>query len=129
MSESTDLQARNWGIFCHLSALAIWVGVPFGNILIPLLIWLIKKDEIPAVNNEGKESLNFQISISIYAVALFVLAIAAMFINIDETEFPWFPVSLLVAVGICQIVLVIVAALKVSRGESFKYPLTIRFIQ
>ena len=129
MSESNDLQARNWALFCHLAALSIWVGVPFGNILIPLLIWLIKRDEVPLVNQEGKESLNFQISISIYVVAVTVVGIIAFLMNLDEPRFLWLVVLLLVAVGISQIVLVAIAALKVSSGKSYKYPLTIRFIQ
>ncbi len=128
MSESSELQARNWGIFCHLSALALWVGVPFGNIVIPLLIWLIKKDEMPLVNAEGKESLNFQISISIYALIISIVGIATIFIEY-ESEFLWPFALLLFVLALSQIVLVIIAAVKVSRGTPFKYPLTMRFIK
>lgn len=57
---------NQWGMYCHLAALAGVIFVAVGNILGPLIIWLMKKDEFPFVNSEGKESLNFQISITIY---------------------------------------------------------------
>ncbi len=129
MSESNNLQARNWAIFCHLSALVVWVGVPFGNILIPLLIWLIKKDEIPLVNQEGKESLNFQISVSIYALAITAIGVAAFLARMPETTSLWLMALVLIALAVTQIVLVIIAAFKASSGERFMYPLAIRFIK
>jgi hypothetical protein len=61
---------RNWAMGCHLAALALYIGIPFGNIFGPLIIWLIKKDEIPLVDEQGKESLNFQISLILYGVAI-----------------------------------------------------------
>ncbi len=108
-------QENNWGMFCHLAALAGFV-VPFGNIIGPLVIWLIKKDESEFVNDQGKESLNFQISITIYAIvaALLMLVIIGIF--------------LLVAVGILSMVFIILAAIKANNGEKYRYPLTIRFI-
>ena len=54
-------------MLCHLSSLAGSV-IPFGNIVGPLVVWLIKKDEYAFVDDQGKESLNFQISITIYTV-------------------------------------------------------------
>ena len=64
---------RNWAMGCHLAALALYIGIPFGNIFGPLIIWLIKKDEIPLVDEQGKESLNFQISLILYGVAMVIL--------------------------------------------------------
>jgi len=58
--------SRNWAMGCHLAVLAVYMGIPFGNILGPLIIWLVKKDEFPLVDEQGKESLNFQISMLIY---------------------------------------------------------------
>ena len=108
-------QENDWGMFCHLAALAGFV-VPFGNIIGPLVIWLIKKDESEFVNDQGKESLNFQISITIYAIvsALLMLVVIGIF--------------LLVAVGILSMVFIILAAIKANNGEKYRYPLTIRFI-
>ncbi|MFQ5605955.1 MAG: DUF4870 domain-containing protein [bacterium] len=109
-------EARTWAMFCHLSALSCWIGVPFGNIVGPLIIWLIKKDEMPFVDEQGKESLNFQISMTIYVIGAVILSI--MLIGIP----------LLIGLGIAHIVLVIVAAVKISDGDDYKYPFTIRFI-
>jgi len=62
---------RTFGMLCHLTALAGFV-FPLGNIIGPLIVWAIKKDQYPWVDQHGKESLNFQISMTIY---LFISAI------------------------------------------------------
>ncbi len=104
-------------MLCHLSALSLYIGIPFGNILGPLIIWLIKKDEMPYVDEQGKESLNFQLSLMIYAL------IASLLI------FVFIGVVILAILGIMQVVLVIVAAIKVNNNEVYRYPLTIRFLK
>jgi hypothetical protein len=106
---------RTWDVLCHVSALAGFV-VPFGNILGPLIVWLIKKNEIPSVDAHGKESLNFQISVLIY------LAVSAVLVLVLVGVF------LMMAIAIAAIVLVVIAAIKASNGEFYRYPLTIRFI-
>ncbi len=91
--------------------------IPFGNIIGPLVVWLIKRAEIPAVDAHGKEALNFQISVAIYAIVCLLL----MFVVIG--------IFLLMALGIAALILVIIAAIKASSGELYRYPLTIRFIK
>lgn len=115
MAKMDELQERNWGMFCHLAALAGFV-IPLGNIIGPLVVWLLKKDESAFVDRHGKESLNFQISVSIYALfaAILVLVILGIF--------------LLIALGILTLILIIVAAIKANSGEDFQYPLSIRFL-
>jgi uncharacterized Tic20 family protein len=110
-------QERTWGLFCHLSAFALFIFPAFGNVLGPLIIWLIKKDESPYVDKQGKESLNFQISFSIYAFISGILAIIVI------------GFFLLLALGVAWVVLIIVATLKASNREEFAYPLSIRFIR
>lgn len=112
-----DKQARNWGMLCHLTALAAFLGIPFGHLLGPLVVWLIKKNEYPFVDEQGKESLNFQISVTIYSLPLFIL----IFVLVG--------IPLLIALFVVDVILVIVAAVKASNGESYRYPLTIRFIK
>src|SRR5699024_9637063 len=71
--------ARNWAMWCHLSALSGLV-VPFGNVLAPLILWQMKRNEMPSVEEHGKESLNFQLSALIYLLAGGVIAgIGALF--------------------------------------------------
>ncbi|MCI0537462.1 MAG: DUF4870 domain-containing protein [Verrucomicrobiales bacterium] len=116
MNESPQKPDRTWDILCHLLALA-GIVVPFGgNILGPLVVWLVKKDQVPSVDAHGKESMNFQISMTIYAAiaALSILAVIG--------------VALLPAVLITDLVLVIIASVKASNGEFYRYPLTIRFL-
>ncbi|HZW54505.1 MAG TPA: zinc ribbon domain-containing protein [Candidatus Elarobacter sp.] len=109
-------EIRNWAMGAHLSALA-GLFIPFGNIAGPLVVWLVKREQSPLVDREGKESLNFQISCTIYAVISALL----IFVLIG------FP--LLIAVGVFNVVFAIVAAVKVSNGQPFRYPLTIRFLR
>ena len=63
---------RNLAMFCHLAALAGYL-MPFGNILGPLIIWLVKREESPIVDDQGKESLNFQITWTIFFCITVVL--------------------------------------------------------
>ena len=104
-------------MLCHLTALALYIGIPFGNIIGPLIVWLIKKDEIPFVNEQGKAALNFQISMSIYVIVAGLLMFA----------FIGFPIF--IALLILNLIFIIMASVKASRGESQKYPLTIQFVK
>ena len=116
MNGITPPQDRTWAILCHLTALSLFVGIPFGNVIGPLVIWLLKKHESAAVDAHGKESLNFQISMSIYTL----LAGLSLFVLIG--------IVLLPLVLIFNLVLIIIASIKASNGEFYRYPLTIRLI-
>lgn len=112
----TDKQ-RIWAMFCHLSSLIMLIGIPLGHIWGPLIIWLMKRKEMPLVDDAGRQSLNFQISMTLYTMISFILCFVFVgFLLI-------FPILLF------NIVLVIYASIKVSNGEEFKYPFTIRFIK
>lgn len=116
MAKMEETQERTWGMFCHLAALSGFI-IPFGNIIGPLIIWLVKKDESSFVDEQGKESLNFQISVTIYCIVAAILVVVII------------GIFLLIGIGILILVLVIVAAIKANNGESFEYPLTIRFVR
>lgn len=110
-------EEQNWAMLCHLSALAGFL-IPFGNIVGPLVVWLIKRAEMPMVDRNGKEAVNFQITVSI-AIAV---CIPLMFVLIG--------IPLLFVVGIGALILTIMAAVKVSNGNfDYQYPLTIRLIK
>jgi uncharacterized Tic20 family protein len=114
--DMVDKETRNWAMLAHLSSLLGYVGVPLATVLGPLIVWLMKKDQHPFIDEHGKESLNFQLSMLIY---LIVSGLSA-FICIGFVLFP--------VVYIAGIVFVIIAAIKSSNGESYRYPLTIRFV-
>ncbi len=108
---------QNWAMACHLSALAGFL-IPFGNIAGPLIVWLIKRAEMPLVDIHGKEALNFQITVSI-AVAV---CVALMFVLVGFV--------LIFIVGLGALVLTIMAAVKVSNGDfEYRYPFTLRLLK
>jgi|SRR5688500_15402842 uncharacterized Tic20 family protein len=112
---------KQWAMVAHLSALA---GLVIGlNFLGPLIIYLIKKDEDPYVREQAAEALNFNLSVLIYAVVAGVVTVVLVFVLIGVLLIPLFAVAV---VG--WIVLVVVAAIKASNGEPYRYPLTIRFV-
>ena len=112
-----EKDSRMWGMFCHLAAFVGLLGVPLGCILGPLVVWLIKKEDYPFVDQQGKESINFQISMTIYMFVSAVLIIVII------------GFLLLAALIILDVVMVILAAIKANEGKSFRYPLTIRFLK
>ena len=116
-------QARTWNMLCHLSALAGFV-IPFGNILGPLLVWQIKKNEFPSVNAHGKAALNFQITLTIVVfVGMFAAAILS-FIHIGFLLFP-----LVMLLGLAGLILAIIAGIKANNGEDYKYPYSFELVK
>ena len=118
-SEELSKDVRMWAMFCHLAGLAGFViPVIISGIIAPLIIWQIKKDDHAFVDENGKEAVNFQISIGIYAL------VSALLI-------PVFCIGafLLMAVGIFNLVFLLIAAIKANNGEHYRYPLCIRFIK
>lgn len=107
---------KNMGIIVHVASFAGYL-IPFGSILGPLIVWLMKRDEIPFVDECGRNCLNFKISMFIWVMVSFVL----MFIGIGFL--------LLGILAIVDIVLTIIAAMKASEGVCYKYPLSITFIK
>jgi|SRR6516225_9705614 uncharacterized Tic20 family protein len=120
-------EEKQWALFAHLSALAgamltgLWFG--FGCFLGPLIIWLIKKDTMPFVNDQGKEALNFNITLAIVCIALLVLTVMTLGIGILLA----FPIGVVVGVG--WLVLTVIAAIKASEGVAYRYPFALRLIK
>jgi len=107
---------RNWAMLCHLSAL-LAMPFGFGHLVGPLIVWLLKRDDHPFIDDQGKESLNFQISMTIYAVVAAVLICALV------------GIALVPVVFVANIVFIVIASVRSSRGEWYRYPLTIRLIR
>lgn len=111
-----DADDKTSAMLCHLLSLIQFAGMPLGGIIGPLIIWLAKRED-PFVDANGKESLNFQISMLIYAF----ISLLTIFIVIGFVLFP--------LVLITNLVFSIVAGLRANDGEVYRYPLTIRFIK
>lgn len=104
------------GILCHLLAFSGYL-IPFGNIFGPLVLWLLKRADDPFVDACGKEALNFQISMTVYAV----ISGLSIIIGIGFLLLP--------VIMILNIVYTVIASIKASEGQSYRYPLTFRLIQ
>ncbi len=111
---------RNWAVCAHLASVAGWVGIPMGHLLAPLIVWLIKKDESEFVRAQSIESLNFQLSMTIYALAAGFLAFTIIGLVVAIPAF--------IAIVIGDIIYTILGALKAREGESYRYPFTIRLV-
>ena len=106
--------ARTWAMLCHLTALTGLLGNIVGFVIGPLVCWLVKKDVYPFVDDQGKEALNFQITMFLIALVCVATCVGAF-----------------LAWGVClvDIVFTIIAALKANEGVAYRYPFAIRFIK
>jgi hypothetical protein len=123
-SPNPEGQARTWNMLCHLSTLLGFVGIPFGTLLGPLLVWQLKKNEFPSVDVHGKAALNFQITVFI---AVFVSAAVAFVLSFFCIGLLLFPLVILIA--LCGLVFPIIAGIKANDGKDYKYPCTIEFLK
>jgi uncharacterized protein len=117
VTPTTTTDERNWAVIAHLSALAGLVTAGIGSVIGPLVVWLIKKDAMPFVNDQGREALNFQITMLICGAISGALILAAI------------GIPLLLAVYIFDLVCIVIAAVKASEGVAYRYPLNFRFIK
>ncbi|HEX8311658.1 MAG TPA: DUF4870 domain-containing protein [Chthoniobacteraceae bacterium] len=108
---------RLWGMLAHLTALSGLIGLPFGNIIGPLVIWLIKRNEMPFVEDQGKESLNFQITMTIVGIVCAFL----IFVLIG--------IPLLIILWMVTFILTIIGSIKANDGVPYRYPMTWRLIK
>ncbi|MAC98350.1 MULTISPECIES: DUF4870 domain-containing protein [Pseudomonas] len=109
-------EARQWALIAHVSALLGCV-LPFGNLIGPLIVWQLKKDMDPFVDDQGKEALNFQITVTLMLVVCVLLMLVLIGILLA-----W-------VVGIAALVLVIIAAIKSNEGTAYRYPFCWRLIK
>jgi uncharacterized Tic20 family protein len=109
------ISERGWNVLCHLSALA---GViPGGNIIGPLMVWLHKKDDAVMHDDQGRESLNFQISMTIVMIFAYFLRVI------------WIGKPLMIALVLVDLYWVVYASVQVYRGVQYRYPVNFRLIR
>ncbi|QLE57366.1 DUF4870 domain-containing protein [Nostoc sp. TCL26-01] len=148
-------QMRIWAMLCHFSALLAWLilfavvlsGIPLFlplNILAPLLIWKLRKFKYPWVDFQGRESLNFQISLTFYIVVVIVISLLLVLAScsvavttngeinqvsevLDSLILIW--MSFTIGLVLLQLFLVTFAATKAYNGEHYRYPFTMRFLR
>lgn len=115
--EALPREARKWAMICHIIALVGLLGNGIGFLLGPLIVWLLKKEDHPFIDEQGKESVNFQITMII--IALVSLLLSLLLIGF----------VLLFAVGLVMVIFPIIGAIKTNEGEHYRYPFCIRFIK
>jgi hypothetical protein len=120
---SAESQARTWNMLCHLSALAGFI-IPFGNMLGPLLVWQIKKNEIRSTNIHGKAALNFQITVTLAALVGMAVAVVLSFFCIGFLLIP-----IVILIGLAGLVFAIIAGIKANNGEDYKYPFSLELVK
>ena len=111
-----DKDELMWSTFAHLGFVAGMV-IPFGNVIAPLVIWLVFKDRSSYIDYHGKEALNFQITVTFAMIASGILILLLI------------GIFLLIAVVLLALVFSIMGAIKANNGEYYEYPFTIRFIR
>ena len=110
-------EARQWAMLCHYAAF-FWVLAPMiGNVIGPLVVWQLKKDTDPFVDDQGREALNFQIT---YSIAMMLCGLLAWVLI-------GFPLMALVCV--VALVLTIIAGIRANEGQTYRYPLCWRLIK
>ncbi|SFA72753.1 hypothetical protein SAMN05660845_0252 [Flavobacterium swingsii] len=149
----TSNKEKNYASFIHLSALTKYF-IPFGNYILPIVLWGSKKDSSEFINHNGKQVLNFQLSMLLYSILLLIVSIPTLLFSIfnnvsfNEIENGNFLIEklstgnitgivtiALIAIGlfcfmkIAEFFLIIYGAMKTNEGEYFKYPLTINFLK
>ena len=141
---------KNTSFLTHLSAF-LGYFFPFGSIVGPLIMWTANKDKSPFMEENGRQAVNFNLSYTLYLFVLgmfmFPFAFGSFFSFVrhmdDFDHFNRFPfdfefhnlfgffsiASIITAIMVIKFILIIVAAIKASRGETYNYPFTIKFIK
>ena len=118
---------RQWAMFAHLSALIGGLLTSpaggWGCFIGPLVIWLIKKETMPFVDDQAKEALNFNITVAIIALVMAVVTFMTLGLGIFLTG------PIMFIVGIAWLVMTIIAAIGSNDGQAYRYPMAIRFIR
>ncbi|MBW4565236.1 MAG: DUF4870 domain-containing protein [Mojavia pulchra JT2-VF2] len=155
MKQKPEQRMRIWAMLCHFSALLAWIllfslifiGIPLYlpiNILVPLIVWRFNKAKSPWIDFQGKESLNFQITLTFYILFVVIISLLLMLIIfgiaivthssgkevkivLDALVFMW--LSLTLSMLAFQLALVSFASAKAYKGEHYRYPWTIRFLR
>src|SRR6056297_2201348 len=108
-------EEQTWGVLLHASAFC-GLLVPFGNVLGPLLVWLIKRDESRFIDESGKNALNFQLTWTM----LMLGALLSLLVGVGLLLVP--------AVGVAWLVIVVLATVRASEKEVYEYPLTLDLV-
>ncbi|MFI1772366.1 DUF4870 domain-containing protein [Thalassobellus citreus] len=146
-----DNHQKNIATFIHLSTFSRFI-IPFGNFIGPIILWTANKEKSEFIDNHGKQAINFQMSVLLYAIIIGTLTIPffifKIFSGLDFIDFNGFHdfhinvgkpspllyigggLGVLAVIGfILELVFIVLASLKARDGEYYKYPFTINFLK
>lgn len=115
--ETRERETKQWASLLHLSMLLGYTAIPIAGLVAPIIIWQVKKNDLPGLDAHGRNAVNWIISSMIYVAISIVLT------------FVLIGIPLLIAVLVCDFVFPILAAAKANNGEAWKYPLSIEFLK
>lgn len=104
-----DRETNQWAMFIHFSILAGWI-VPIGGLIVPIMLWQIKKNELPGIVPHAHIVLNWIVTSLVYAMICFILT----FVLIGVLGF--------IALGIATIIFAVIGGIKANDGEVWEYP-------
>ena len=110
------MNAKQWAMILHFSVFSAYV-IPIAGLVAPILIWQLKKTELPEIDSHGKVVLNWFISCIIYLVVCVILSFAMI------------GIPLLIVLGVLSIIFPIIGGIKANNGELWKYPISIQFFR
>lgn len=119
---SPDANEKQFALFVHLSAL-LGFFIPFGNIIAPLVLWQVKKNESAFIDDQGKEAVNFNLTLLLVGLGLVILTLITFGIGALLT------VPLGLALGVIWLVFAILAGMKANEGVVYRYPYILRLIK
>jgi uncharacterized Tic20 family protein len=108
---------RTYAMWMHVAGLSSYIGIPLGHILVPLILWSIKRSDSPYIDRQGREVLNFQLSVTFYLIFSYIL----IFLLIGF-------LFLALVIGF-HVIAIILAAVRTINGQEFRYPITFRVIR
>ncbi|MGA8475277.1 MAG: DUF4870 domain-containing protein [Candidatus Cybelea sp.] len=142
MQASITAQERNWAMAAHLGALVAVAGLPFGHVLGPLIVYLIKGHESPFVGEHARASLNYQITLSILGIIAILIGVGftlGFIANSGSAEDAMYGIAfatLWVSIGVAilvvlllSVIFIIMGTLAAADGRPFTYPFAIRFLR
>ena len=120
-----DAEARKWAMLCHLGGLVslFLFSIPGSNVVIPFIVWSAKRHDHPYIDVQGREAVNFQVTLALLGLSAFVIIYVLKLIVIGKLLF-WVPGLILIA----QLGGTVVGAIRAYDGERFRYPLILRFV-
>jgi hypothetical protein len=121
--ELPDAEVRRWAMFCHLGGLATFLVPPFGGVVAPLILWLARRRDSAYIDQQGREAVNFQASILLCYGAIVAVVWLLKLVYVGYLFF-WLPGL----VTVVQVGGIIIGAIRAYDGETFRFPLILRFV-